>query len=61
MRISKPDKEKERYYLLPGQGGRSRRQKVKEMAWWGLLGGAAASMVLAAILYAVSRIGKGAP
>ena len=54
MRIFEPKKEIQRYYLLPGMGGRARRRKVIEMLGWGILGGAIASLLLAIVLYLVS-------
>lgn len=52
--------ERERYYLLPGMGGRAYRKKVKIMIGWGLLGGVVASLLVALILYLISRMGDGA-
>lgn len=60
MRLnSNKEKERERYYLLPGQGGRARQRKVRSMILWGLLAGLFASLVVALILYLLSRCGKG--
>jgi hypothetical protein len=45
------DKEPERYYLFPGQGGRALRQKRKTMLLWSLTVGVAVSAVLAWVIY----------
>lgn len=49
------DKERERYYLLPGMGGRARRSKLKAMFWWGVAGGLCASVLLAGVLLLIAR------
>lgn len=51
----KRDKEKERFYLLPGMGGRAARRKHQMMLKWGIAIGVLASAALATILYLVSR------
>jgi len=56
MKHAKVSKEHERYYLLPGMGGRARRRKVMEMVGWGILGGVVASLLLAIGLYLISRV-----
>jgi hypothetical protein len=56
MKNAKASREHERYYLLPGMGGRARRKKVVEMIGWGVLGGAVTSLLLAIALYVFSRI-----
>ena len=48
------NKERERFYLLPGMGGRALRQKRKVMLAWALVAGLVASAVLAGILYLIS-------
>ena len=57
MKHVKSGKEHERYYLLPGMGGRARRRKMVEMVGWGVLGGAVTSLLLAIALYLISRMG----
>lgn len=44
-------KERERYYLLPGMGGRAMRRKRKLMLQWGIAAGLAVSAIVAALLY----------
>jgi hypothetical protein len=56
MKHARATKEHERYYLLPGMGGRARRRKVMEMVGWGMLGGAVTSLLLAIALYLISRV-----
>jgi len=48
---SKASKERERYYLLPGQGGHAYRRKQKFILKWAVLAALAVSAVLAAALY----------
>lgn len=47
----KQDKERERFYLLPGQGGRALRRKRKLMLQWSLVVGLLVSAVLAWAIY----------
>jgi hypothetical protein len=49
------DKERERFYLLPGMGGRALRRKRKVILQWSLAAGAFASLVVAYLLYWLSR------
>lgn len=44
-------KERERYYLLPGMGGRAAKRKHTVMLWFALAAGVLVSIVLATILY----------
>lgn len=46
----KPDREKERYYLLPGQGGSGCRRKRKRMLQWAVAIGFLVSAGLAAAM-----------
>ena len=48
-------KEQERYYLLPGMGGRNLRRKRKWMLQWSIAGGLFASLLLAWLLYWISH------
>ena len=50
----KRDKEKERFYLLPGMGGRAMRKKRKIMLVWSVIAGLLVSISLAATLYFVN-------
>ena len=45
------DKERERFYLLPGMGGRARRQKEQRFLRWSIAAGLVVSAILAAVLY----------
>ena len=45
------DKERERYYLLPGMGGRARHRKQKMMLRWGIAIGLLASGIFIALMY----------
>jgi hypothetical protein len=51
MAGSKPGKEPERYYLLPGQGGHAYRRKQKFILKWSILAALVASAVVSAVLY----------
>lgn len=53
------DKEQERYYLLPGMGGRAMQRKRKLMLFWGLAVGLSISLGLAAMIYFLHRQGSG--
>jgi hypothetical protein len=52
---SKPDKEPERYYLLPGQGGRAARRKQTFFWKWSIIAGLGISAILAALMYLLNR------
>jgi hypothetical protein len=45
------DKERERYYLLPGQGKRSLQRKRKLMLLWSVVVGLLVSIVLALLFF----------
>ena len=47
-------KEKERYYLLPGQGGRAARRKHLRILLWSIVFGLVASGIFAGVLYFIS-------
>jgi len=49
------DKEQNRFYLLPGMGGRAFRRKRRLILLWALAAGLLVSTLLACILYAMSR------
>lgn len=51
------NKERERYYLLPGMGGRSLRRKRKMMLTWAIIVGLLTSGLLAALIYLMNRVG----
>ncbi len=44
-------KEKERYYLLPGMGGRNYRRKQRVILSWSIVAGLVVSAVFAFLLY----------
>ena len=54
---SKPAKEPERYYLLPGMGGRAARRKQMLFWKWSIIAGLVVSAILAAVLYLMNRLG----
>ena len=49
------EKKHERYYLLPGMGGRALRRKKKVMLLWSVTIGLLTSAVLSCALYWMSR------
>jgi len=49
------DKEKERFYLLPGMGGRNLRRKRAVILRWSIVAGLLTSALLGGILYLMSR------
>ena len=57
MFFSKPAKEPERYYLLPGMGGRAARRKQMYFWKWSIIAGLVVSAILAAVLYLLNRSG----
>ena len=48
---SKPDKEKERFYLLPGMGGRAYRRKQKFILQASIVVGLLVSLAFALVVY----------
>ncbi len=46
-----PDKERDRFYLLPGMGGRALRRKRLAMLVWAVIAGLIVSGTFAAVLY----------
>ena len=49
------DRERERFYLLPGMGGRARRQKELRYLCWSIAAGLLVSAITACVLYILSR------
>jgi hypothetical protein len=45
------DKERERYYLLPGQGGRASRRKHRRILLWSIAFGLVASAIFLIAMY----------
>ena len=48
-------KEKERFYLLPGQGGRAHRQKQKLIIKWSVIAAIVVAGILAWLMYWLNR------
>jgi hypothetical protein len=55
MALFAHDKEKERFYLLPGMGGRNLRRKRRVILQWSIVAGIFTSAVLAVLLYLISK------
>jgi hypothetical protein len=49
------NKERERFYLLPGMGGRALRRKRRVFLWWAVVTGLFVSAILAGALYWIGR------
>jgi hypothetical protein len=49
------DKDRDRFYLLPGMGGRNFRRKRRIILSWSIVAGLAASLIVACVLYWISR------
>jgi hypothetical protein len=49
------DKEKERFYLLPGMGGKAKRRKEMRFLLWSIAAGLVISAIMAVIMYYISR------
>ena len=52
------DKERERFYLLPGMGGKAARRKHKTILQWSIVAGLLVSAVLAAVIYFLNQLGR---
>ena len=48
-------KERERYYLFPGMGGRASRRKHKLMLQWSIITGLVVSAGLAGVFYLLAQ------
>jgi len=48
-------KERERFYLLPGMGGRALRRKRRVFFWWAVAAGLFVSAIVGCLLYWLSR------
>ncbi|HTY87330.1 MAG TPA: hypothetical protein VMB80_07685 [Candidatus Acidoferrum sp.] len=53
---SKADKERERFYLLPGMGGRAARQKHLYFLKWSAIAALGMSAILALVMYLLNRL-----
>jgi hypothetical protein len=51
----RPNKEPERYYLLPGMGGREARRKHLRFLRWSAIAALGLSAILAALMYLLNR------
>lgn len=49
------DKEKERFYLLPGMGGKAKRRKEMRFLLWSVVAALVISAIMAGIMYFNSR------
>jgi hypothetical protein len=49
------DKDKHRFYLLPGQGGRAHRRKQWRILSWSLFAALVVAGILAALMYWLNR------
>ena len=49
------EKEKSRYYLLPGMGGRLYRKKQRVIIKWAIVAALVVSAIVAALMYVLSR------
>ena len=49
------DRERQRFYLLPGMGGRARRQKEMRFLRWSIAAALVVSAVVACLLYILSQ------
>jgi hypothetical protein len=56
MGLFSRDKERDRYYLLPGMGGRALQRKQKRALIWALLVGLAVSAAFAGMMYWLSTL-----
>ncbi|MEI9863009.1 MAG: hypothetical protein WDN00_00305 [Limisphaerales bacterium] len=52
---SKRNKETERFYLLPGQGGEAFRRKQKVLIKWSIVVGLLMAAILGALMYWMNR------
>jgi hypothetical protein len=52
----KPEKEPERFYLLPGQGGRAARRKHLYFLKWSIAAALVISALLALVMYLFNRL-----
>ena len=55
LSTARPGKGRERFYLLPGMGGRALKRKRKMMLHWSLAAGVFVSAIVALMLYWLSQ------
>ena len=53
---TKADKERERFYLLPGMGGRAARRKHYYFLKWSIIAALGMSAILALVMYLINRL-----
>jgi hypothetical protein len=51
----KRNRDRQRFYLLPGMGGKAFRRKHRVILWWSIAAGLATSAIFAGILYWTAR------
>ena len=51
----KRDKEAQRFYLLPGQGGAAYRRKQRFILTWAIIDGLSGAAVVGALMYYLDR------
>ena len=56
MSRSAKDKERHRFYLLPGMGGKALRRKQKVVLKWTIAAGLFFSVAVACLLYVIYRM-----
>ncbi len=56
MFFSNSNKERERYYLLPGQGGPAARRKHRKILKWSIVAGLIFSSLMALAMYLFDRM-----
>jgi hypothetical protein len=56
MFFSNSKKERERYYLLPGQGGPAARRKHKRFLTWAIVASLIFSVLMALVMYWFDRM-----
>lgn len=49
------EKQRERFYLLPGQGGRAYNRKQRLFLLWAIIVGVAFSSILTLVMYFLNR------
>ncbi|HZF00716.1 MAG TPA: hypothetical protein VE344_02360 [Methylomirabilota bacterium] len=59
MSRKKRDKDQQRFYLLPGQGGRAHRRKQKFILAWSAIVAFIIAAILATAMYFINRAGMG--
>jgi hypothetical protein len=55
MGLLTADKERQRFYLLPGMGGSAARRKHKRILQWSIAAGLVVSALVAAAIYLLNR------